>query len=59
MGLPARSNEAARHRMLHQTPPPDFLAVAFEWILKGPPTATGTIAAQGELERGQSTTDSR
>ncbi len=45
--------------MLHQTPPPDFLAVAFEWILKGPPTATGTIAAQGELERGQSTTDSR
>jgi aquaporin Z len=28
-----------------------MIAVAFEWILKGPPTATGTIAAQGTLER--------
>lgn len=27
------------------------IAVAFEWILKGPPTETGTIAAQGTLER--------
>lgn len=27
-----------------------IIAVAFEWILKGPPTATGTIAAQGTLE---------
>jgi aquaporin Z len=26
------------------------IAVAFEWILKGPPTMTGTIAAQGTLE---------
>jgi aquaporin Z len=31
------------------------IAVAFEWILKGPPTAMGTIAAQGSLERRQST----
>lgn len=28
-----------------------MIAVAFEWILKGPPTATGTIEAQGTLER--------
>ena len=27
-----------------------MIAVAFEWILKGPPTTTGTIAAQGTLE---------
>ena len=27
-----------------------MIGVAFEWILKGPPTATGTIAAQGTLE---------
>ena len=26
-----------------------MIAVAFEWILKGPPTKTGTIAAQGTL----------
>ena len=26
-----------------------LIGVAFEWILKGPPTATGAIAAQGEL----------
>ena len=26
-----------------------MIAVGFEWILKGPPTATGTIAAQGTL----------
>ena len=26
------------------------IAVAFEWILKGPPTTTGTISAQGTLE---------
>lgn len=28
-----------------------MIGVAFEWILKGPPTATGTLAAQGTLER--------
>ena len=28
-----------------------MIAVAFEWILKGPPTATGTVAAQGTLAR--------
>jgi hypothetical protein len=28
-----------------------YIALAFEWILKGPPTATGTIAAQGTLVR--------
>jgi aquaporin Z len=27
-----------------------MIAVAFEWILKGPPTATGAIAAQGTLD---------
>lgn len=27
-----------------------IIAVVFEWILKGPPTTTGTIAAQGTLE---------
>jgi len=27
-----------------------MIAVAFEWILKGPPTTTGMIAAQGTLE---------
>jgi aquaporin Z len=27
-----------------------MIAVGFEWILKGPPTATGTVAAQGTLE---------
>jgi aquaporin Z len=27
-----------------------MIAVAFEWILKGPPTRPGTIAAQGTLE---------
>ena len=27
-----------------------MIAVAFEWILKGPPTAEGTVAAQGTLE---------
>ena len=26
-----------------------MIAVGFEWILKGPPTALGTIAAQGSL----------
>ena len=26
-----------------------MIAVGFEWLLKGPPTATGTIAAQGTL----------
>jgi aquaporin Z len=25
-----------------------LVAVIFEWILKGPPTREGTIAAQGE-----------
>ncbi len=35
------------------------IAVAFEWILKGPPTAMGTIAAQGMLERRRSTPDAR
>ncbi len=27
-----------------------MIAVAFEWILKGPPTTMGTVAAQGMLE---------
>jgi aquaporin Z len=27
-----------------------MIAVGFEWILKGPPTPTGTISAQGTLE---------
>jgi aquaporin Z len=27
-----------------------LLGVAFEWILKGPPTAAGSLAAQGSLE---------
>lgn len=27
-----------------------LIAVAFEWILKGPPTPTGTVVAQGTLE---------
>jgi aquaporin Z len=27
-----------------------MIAVAFEWILKGPPTKTGTLAAQGTLD---------
>ena len=27
-----------------------MIAVAFEWILKGPPTTMGTVAAQGTLE---------
>ncbi len=27
-----------------------MIAVAFEWILKGPPSITGTIAAEGTLE---------
>ncbi len=27
-----------------------MIGVAFEWILKGPPTITGTIAAQGTVE---------
>ena len=27
-----------------------MIAVGFEWILKGPPTAMGTVAAQGTLE---------
>ena len=27
-----------------------MIAVVFEWILKGPPTKTGTIAAQGTLD---------
>jgi len=35
------------------------IAVAFEWILKGPATATGTSAAQGSLKRRQSRPDSR
>jgi aquaporin Z len=26
-----------------------FIGVTFEWILKGPPTATGTVTAQGTL----------
>ncbi len=29
-----------------------MIAVAFEWILKGPPTPTGTLAAQGTLPEG-------
>ena len=29
------------------------IGVAFEWILKGPPTTTGTVAAQGTLGSGQ------
>ena len=35
------------------------IAVAFEWILKGPATATGTSAAQGSLKRRQSRPGSR
>lgn len=35
------------------------IVVGFEWILKGPPTAMGTIAAQGSVERHPSTLDSR
>ena len=27
-----------------------MIGVFFEWVLKGPPTASGAIAAQGELE---------
>ncbi|HVC77506.1 MAG TPA: aquaporin, partial [Candidatus Micrarchaeaceae archaeon] len=27
-----------------------IIAVGFEWILKGSPTATGAVAAQGELK---------
>ena len=29
-----------------------LVAVGFEWILRGKPTATGTIAAQGTLGEG-------
>jgi aquaporin Z len=29
-----------------------LIAVGFEWILKGPPTAAGALAAQGDLETG-------
>ena len=35
-----------------------MIAVAFERILKGPPTATGTIAAQGTLESDMAPPDS-
>jgi aquaporin Z len=28
-----------------------MIAVGFEWILKGKPTAAGTSAAQGSLEK--------
>jgi len=35
-----------------------MIAVGFEWILKGPPTTTGAIAAQGTLQEGESTQDS-
>ena len=31
-----------------------LIAVGFEWILKGPPTATGAMAAQGTLGEGHS-----
>jgi len=27
-----------------------LIGVVFEWILKGPPTATGTITAQGMMD---------
>ena len=27
------------------------IGVAFEWMLKGPPTKAGSVAAQGEEER--------
>jgi aquaporin Z len=30
-----------------------LIGVAFEWILKGKPTAAGTIAAQGTLGRSE------
>ena len=36
-----------------------MIAVVFEWILKGPPTATGTIIAQGTLEQDNATPDRR
>ncbi len=32
-----------------------MIAVAFEWILKGPPTSAGTIAAQGSLDNDEAT----
>jgi aquaporin Z len=32
-----------------------LIGVAFEWILKGKPTATGAIAAQGALDSDDST----
>jgi len=31
-----------------------LIGVAFEWILKGKPTAAGTIAAQGTLDNDDS-----
>jgi aquaporin Z len=30
-----------------------LVAVGFEWILRGKPTDTGTIAAQGTLDEGK------
>ena len=32
-----------------------IIAVAFEWILKGPPTTAGSIAAQGSLDNDEAT----
>jgi aquaporin Z len=34
-----------------------LIAVVFEWILKGPPTSTGAIAAQGTLDEKTQQTD--
>ena len=34
-----------------------MIAVGFEWILKGPPTTTGAIAAQGTLQEGEAAPD--
>ncbi len=34
------------------------LAIGFEWILKGPPTVAGALAAQGDVENGDAVEDS-
>ncbi len=34
-----------------------MIAVAFEWILKGPPTTTGAVAAQGTLQGDEAGTE--
>ncbi len=36
-----------------------LIAVGFEWILKGPPTSTGAIAAQGTLREDDAAADRR